>query len=91
MLKISADKVYKSKMQEIFNTIIIIAYGMFFISMICTTIALKRVTFKAAPVIESVGYIYILILSAIILKEKITFKKILGNIIIIIGIIIFVL
>lgn len=89
MLKISANKTHKSKIREIINPLVIGAYGIFFAVMIINTILLKHVDLKFIPVVESTGYIYILVLSALILKEKITKKQIVGNIIIIIGIIIF--
>lgn len=89
MLKISANKTHKSKFNEIVNPLVIGAYGIFFLVTIINTILLKYVDLKFIPVIESTGYIYILILSSVILKEKVTRRKIIGNIIIIIGIILF--
>lgn len=89
MLKISANQTHKSKIREILNPLVIGSYGIFFMVMIINTILLKYIDLKFIPVVESTGYIYILILSALILKEKITKKQVLGNIIIIIGIIIF--
>ena len=43
------------------------------------------------PVLESTGYIYVGILGFIILREKLTKRIILGNIVIIAGILIFAL
>lgn len=89
MLKISANQTHKSRIYEIMNPLVIGAYGIFFLVTIINTILLKYVDLKFIPVIESTGYIYILMLSSLILKEKITRKKVIGNIIIIIGIIVF--
>lgn len=91
MLKKSAKKVYNRKVFEIVNPVVIGAYSLFMLSMLLTTFALRGVDYKYSGVIESVGYIFILVLSILILKEKATKKKIWGNIIIIIGIIIFTL
>jgi multidrug transporter EmrE-like cation transporter len=89
LLKISANRTYTNRVNMILNPNIGIAYGLFILSMIITTLALRGIEFKLAPIIESIGYVYILILSRILLKEKITSTKLFGNIIIIIGIIVF--
>ncbi len=89
LLKISANKEHKSMIKEYINPHVILGYMLLFASTILTILALKGMELKNLPIIEATGYIYVLILSAMILKEKITKKKIIGNIIIIIGIIIF--
>lgn len=89
LLKISANKTHKNKFREIFNLWVMSSYGIFFGVMIINTILLKYIDLKLLPVIESTGYLYILLLSAIILKEKITKQKVIGNLIIIVGIIVF--
>ena len=89
MLKISANKDHENKVKEYINPLVIAAYILFFTSALLTTRALVMIPLKYAPIIESVGYIYILILSRLILKEEITKNKIIGNMIILIGIIIF--
>jgi len=89
LLKKSARIQYEKKIKEYLNLKVMIAYSIFVISTILTIFALKGVALKSAPIISSFSYIYILILGRIFLKEKITLKKILGNIIIIIGIILF--
>jgi small multidrug resistance pump len=52
-------------------------------------LGLKGVPYKNEPIIESLGYIFVMILSNRILKEKITKKKLIGNLLILIGIIIY--
>jgi small multidrug resistance pump len=89
ILKISSKEEHKNIVSEYFNIKVILAYAMFFGAVSINIIALKGIDLKEAPVLETFGYIFILILSSIILKEKITKKKILGNLIIIVGIIIF--
>ena len=46
---------------------------------------------RYGPVIDTAAYVFVLILSRLILKEKITKGKILGNLIIITGILIYTL
>ena len=62
---------------------------MLFVSTILTILAFKGLDYKNGPIIESLGYIFILFLGSIFLKEKITKKKITGNILILLGIVVF--
>ena len=89
LLKKSASIQYKSILKEYFNWRVLIGYGIFFISTILTILAFKGLDYKNGPIIESLGYIFIMILSRLFLKEKITKTKILGNSLILLGIIIF--
>lgn len=89
ILKISANKHHESIIKEYLNIHVICGYGLLFISTILTILALKGLPYKSVPIIETIGYIYILILSKIFLKERITKKMLIGNVIIIVGIIVF--
>lgn len=89
ILKKSANRHYESIIKEYLNVNVICGYGLLFLSTILTILALKGLPYKSVPVIETIGYIYILLLSRIFLKEKITKKMIIGNAIIIIGIVVF--
>lgn len=91
MLKISAKKQYPSFIAEYLNPLVIIAYGMFFLSSFMTMYAFKGVPFSLGPVLEASGYVYVGILGTLILKEKMSKRKIIGNIVIIAGILIFAL
>ena len=89
ILKKSASKEYSSIIREYLNVRVIVGYGMMFISTILTIFAFKGLDYKNGPIIESLGYIFIMFLSRIFLKEKITKKKIIGNSLILLGIIVF--
>lgn len=89
ILKISANCKYSSRVREILNYKVITAYSITFIVMILTILFMKHVEYKLIPIIESLGYVYIMLLSTIILKEKSSRKVKIGNILIIIGIIVF--
>lgn len=91
ILKKSADKEHKSLIAEYLNPQVIIGYGMLFASTLLTIMAYSKIDYKNGPIIESAGYIFVLILSRIYLDEHITKKKIIGNIIILIGIFVFYL
>jgi uncharacterized membrane protein len=59
------------------------------LSTILTIIAYREVELKHGPILESAGYIFVLVLSWMILKEKITLNKFIGTVLIIGGIILF--
>ncbi|MBD5544382.1 MAG: EamA family transporter [Lachnospiraceae bacterium] len=88
LLKKSAMKHYAYKFGDYLNPYVICAYGLLFFSMFLTVLAYRGVELKTGPVIEATSYIYVAILSAVFLKEKITNKKKLGLLIIIIGILV---
>ena len=89
LLKKSADKTYDSRLKEYLNPLVIIAYGMFFCSMMITMYCYKYVDVSAGPIFESAGYIFVGVLGYIFLKEKFTAKKIIGMLLIMIGIVVF--
>lgn len=89
LLKQSAQKTYKHPIYEYLNWRVIVAYGMFFGVLLLNTYAYSKVDLKYGPVIDSFAYVFILILSWLILKEKISKGKLIGNLIIIAGILIY--
>ena len=89
LLKKSAMREYPNRIREYLNPYVIIGYGMMVISTVLTIVAYTRVDFKNGPVIESAGYVIVMILSYLFFKEKITKKKIIGTAMILLGIIIF--
>lgn len=89
ILKKSANINRESLLKEYLNKYVIIGYLSFFLSTLLIVYAYKGLEFKYGSVLEASGYFMVLILSNIFLKEKITWVKIVGNIIIVIGILIF--
>lgn len=89
LLKKSARNSHSSVIQEYFNPYVIIGYGMLVISTIFNILALRGLEYKNAPVIESLGYILVMILSRIFFNEPIGRKKVIGNLFILIGVLIF--
>lgn len=70
---------------------VITGYGLMVVSTVLVILGLKGVPYKNEPIIESLGYIFVMILSNLILGEKITKEKIIGNLLILSGIIIYYL
>lgn len=91
LLKKSAQKKYDSFIKEYLNPYVIIGYGMMVASTIVTILAYHGVEYKNGPVIEASGYILIMILSYIFFKEPITKRKVLGNALVLLGIVVFYL
>lgn len=71
------------------NFYVICGYGMMVVSTVLTIMAYKGLAYKNGPIIESLGYIIVMFLSLLFFGEKITKKKLLGNILILVGIIVF--
>lgn len=88
-LKISANRTYKTKLSEYLNKYVISAYLLFFLCTLLSIIAYKGLELKKGPILEALGYAFVLVLGKLILKEKITKSKIIGNLLIVLGIIIF--
>lgn len=89
LLKKSADRTYDSRLKEYLNPLVIVAYIMFFCSMMITMYCYKYVDVSAGPIFESAGYVFVGILGFIFLKEKFTAKKTIGMVLILLGIVVF--
>ena len=86
ILKKSASKTYDSVLKEYLNVYVITGYVLMVISTVLVVFGLKGVPYKNEPIIESLGYLFVMILSNRLLGEKITKKKVLGNVLILVGI-----
>ncbi|MFV0528656.1 MAG: EamA family transporter [Lachnospiraceae bacterium] len=91
LLKKSADREYKSWIYSYLNWRVITAYGIFFTVLLLNTWAYTRVEFKYGPVVDTCTYVFVMLLSFFMLKEKFTKRKLLGNLLIIVGIFIYTL
>lgn len=89
LLKKSSGIIRDSRIKEYWNPYVIGSYAITFICMILMVIAYKGLPFKYGAILESMVYFYVMILSRIMLKEKLTIKRIVGNLIIVCGAAIF--
>lgn len=89
LLKISANKTYSSKIKEYLNIYVISAYGMLFCTTFATIWALKTIDISVGSILETLGYVFVAILSRFILKEKFSVKSKLGYVFIVAGVILF--
>ena len=90
LLKKSAMEHHENVTFEYLNIKVIAGYGMMFLGMFCCIFGYsKSVTLQAGSVMESIGNLWVMILSFLCFREPLTRNKILGNLMIIAGIVIF--
>ncbi len=89
VLKYSANNQYKNRISEYTNIPTIVGYSLLFASSLITIFALRYIPFKSYQVYMSLTYLIILVLSKIVLNERITRSKIVGNCLIVAGIFLF--
>ena len=92
LLKIGAKREYSSGLRQYLNFPVLSGYALMVLSTLLSMLAFHfGVAFKDSPVIESLGYVLVMVLSRIFFGEKITRRKLIGNLMIMAGIIIFYL
>lgn len=90
LLKKSATEEHKNIIREYLNLKVIIGYAMMFTGMLlCVFAYSKQVSMQSGSVMESIGNLWVMILSFLCFREPITKKKLLGNLMIIAGIMVF--
>lgn len=92
LLKKSADREHRSFLRSMLNWRVIVAYGIFFGSLLINITAMsKGVKLKDMPILESLGYVFVPLLSYMVLKENITKRTLVSIMLILIGIYVFYL
>ena len=89
LLKQSANKQYESSIREYLNVRVITAYAIFAFVLVSNAFAYQGIAYKYGSVIGASSYLFLMILSKLILKEKITKKVLLGNLIIMFGMLVY--
>ena len=89
MLKAEANKEHESRIKEYLNPMVITAYAIFFLSTFLTMYALKYVPLTYSPIIEPLSYIFVPVIGVLVLKEKISRRRVLGITIMLVGIVVF--
>lgn len=87
ILKKAADNPRFTGIRAYLNLPVILAYGLFFGCMLLNVVALRTLDLTVASVLEASSYIYVMALSFFFLREKITPRRLIGNIVIIVGIV----
>ena len=91
LLKKSALESHSSWLKEYLNIKVVSAYFLFFCAVLIDLIALKYVPVSFVPVIETSSYIFIIIFSKIIFKEKVSLKQYFAIFLILTGILIYII
>lgn len=89
LLKRAAKNHYNNYIREYLNIWVIGGYLLMFASTFLTVLAYKGLDYKNGPVIEALGFPLVTILSSIFFGEKFTVRKVIGNILILAGILVF--
>lgn len=89
LLKKSAEKSYQSLLREYLNPWVISGYGLMVVSTLLTVGGYAGLEYKNGAVIESLGFVLVMLLSRLFFREKITKKKLIGNALILLGIVVF--
>lgn len=91
LLKSSANEVNKNKLKLIFNCKVIVSYFILFtVTFINSYYVFANLKLTTISMIETLGYIFVPIISMIFLKEKINLKTTIGIIFIFVGCIVFI-
>ena len=86
ILKKAADNPRYTGVRAYLNAPVVLAYGLFFGCMLLNVVALRTLDLTVASVLEASGYLYVMVLSCLVLHEKITRRRLLGNLLIVLGI-----
>ncbi len=91
-LKKSANREHKSKLFEVINPLVIFSYMIFFCSLLINIWAMSHgLKLKELAMLESLGYVFVPLLSVIVLKERMTRIAILAIFVTLFGITVFYL
>lgn len=91
LLKQSAGKKYKSIIFEYLNWRVITAYGISFSVLLLNTYAYTKVDMRYGAVIDTFSYVFVMLLSYFLLKERFNKGQLIGNLIIITGVMVYTL
>ncbi|MCI8326158.1 MAG: EamA family transporter [Lachnospiraceae bacterium] len=90
LLKKSADDTKeKNFLEKLLNKKVFLAYVLFGIVFLINLYAYRGVHFKYGGAIQSIGQVFVLMLSVLFCNEKLTKNRIVGNLFIICGVVIY--
>lgn len=86
LLKSAADDPRCTGLRAYLNARVIFGYGLFFLCMVLNTVTLGHISLTLSGVLDAGGYLYVMLLSHWVLKEKISRRCLIGNLLILAGI-----
>ena len=89
LLKTSAGKTYDSKLSEYLNAKVVFAYALFFVSAAVGMYVLRHISLSLTSILAASTYVFVPVLSRLILGEKISARQLAGIALIIVGVAVF--
>lgn len=89
LLKQSANKEHNHPIFEYINWRVLTAYGISFSVLFLNMYAYTKVDMKYGAVIDTFSYVFVMLLSWLILREKFTKGQMIGNLLIITGVFVY--
>lgn len=89
LLKVSAGKIYRNALMEYLNPWVISGYFLLLSTTVINLFAYKKIEYKYGAIMETLAFVFVILFSRILFKEKITKKKLFGSVLILVGIIVF--
>ncbi|MCL2827562.1 MAG: EamA family transporter [Oscillospiraceae bacterium] len=89
LLKKSSAEEKRHLIFDYLNVKVAAAYGIIFFCMLLVIYAFTGMHYRYGAVIESLAYLLIMLFSRAFLKEKLTRRRVIGNCIIVLGVLIF--
>lgn len=90
-LKQSANRPHKNVLFEYLNWRVLLSYGIFFGVLLLNTYAYTKVDLKYGAVIDTLSYVFVMLLSALLLREHFSRGKVIGNLLIMAGVLVYTL
>ena len=87
LLKTSANQNHRNILKEYLNSRVVCGYTLFLLSTVCSLLAFRRLPLSVGAVLGAAGYVIVPALSALIFRETLSRRKILGLAIVVVGII----
>ncbi|MBQ9165883.1 MAG: EamA family transporter [Oscillospiraceae bacterium] len=88
LLKKKADQAPKNFIMKFLNLPVIVSYILLFASMMLNSLALREMDVSVLPCITATSFLWIMVLSAIFLGEKPTRRKVIGVVMILVGVVV---
>lgn len=89
LLKKSSGIKRERRIDEYLNWYVIIGYSLMAGAMLLMILSYRGMPYKYGSVLDALGYIYAMITGKLVFGEKITVRRFLGNVIIVVGIMVF--
>lgn len=87
LLKLSTRDMHSDALSVYLNFKVILAYCIFGLTMLMNIFAFTRLEYKYGSILSSTAYLFTMILSSVVLKEKLTWRCVVGNFLLMAGIV----